>query len=119
MERTTGDSSNIGSNNYFNAQNTFDDVTERDRDGVMESYSEQAARKRTAPGAQLNNTVKQTESMTAANPETGRAATKQARQADTDEELDDSRAGNCSDIFELINKLISSKKLATHWDWQQ
>ena len=98
MERTTGDSSSID-NNYSNAQNTFDDVMERDRDGVMDSYSEQAARKRTAPGAQLNNTVKQTESMTAANPETGRAATKQARKADTEEELDDSRAGNCRDIF--------------------
>ena len=100
MESTNGDSSNIGSKNDFSAQNTPDDVMDGDLDGAVNSGSGQAARIRNTAAVQLiNNTVKQTESMTAATPETGRAATKQARQADTDEAPDDSRAGNCSDIF--------------------
>ena len=103
MESTNGNSSDVGSNNDFSAQNTPDDVMDHTFGGVN-GDSRQAARKRTASTAALNNTVERTESTNAANPETGHTATQALTTAETDDaqELDEPRAGNCCLLSVLI-----------------
>ena len=102
MESTNGNSS-VGSNNDFSAQNTPDDVMDHTFDRVN-GDSRQAARKRTASAAPLNNTVERTESTNATNPETGLTATQPLTTAETDDaqELDEPRAGNCKMLSVLI-----------------
>ena len=96
MESTNGNSSDVGSNNDFSAQNTPDDVMDHTFAGVNGDLR-QAARKRNASAAPLNHTVEQIESTNATNPETGHTATQPLATAETDDaqELDEPRAGNC------------------------
>ena len=96
MESTNGNSSDVGSNNYFSAQTTPDDVMDHRFHG-MNGDSGRAARKRNASAAPLNHTVERTESANATNPETGHTATQPLATAETDDaqELDEPRAGNC------------------------
>ena len=114
MESTNGDSSNIGSKNDFSAQNTPDDVMDGDLDGAVNSGSGQAARIRNTAAVQLiNNTVKQTESTSAAIPVTVRTAAEQPKKAETEyvKELNNTRAGtnnNCNDtVCAYLNNLTN------------
>ena len=113
MESTNGNSRDVGSNNDFSAQNTPDDVMDHTFDRVN-GDSRQAARKRTASTAALNNTVERTESTNAANPETGHTATQTRKKAETDDaqELDEPRAGNC---YLLSFDKLQIEEKATYW----